>query len=110
MGIIWSWIILTVAIILVAYLLPGIRVAGLGSAIFAAAVLGIFNAILKPVLIILTLPLTIVTFGLFLFVLNALLFMLVGAVVQGFRVDSFWWALLGSLLVSVFNYIIQSLI
>jgi putative membrane protein len=110
MGIIWSWIILTVAIILVAYLLPGIRVAGLGSAIFAAAVLGIFNAILKPVLIILTLPLTIVTFGLFLFVLNALLFMLVGGIVQGFRVDSFWWALLGSLLVSVFNYIIQSLI
>jgi len=109
MGIIWSWIILTVAILIVSYLLPGIRVAGLGSAIFAAAVLGIFNAILKPILVILTLPLTIVTFGLFLFVINALLFMLVGAVVDGFRVDSFWWALLGSLLVSLLNYLIQSM-
>jgi putative membrane protein len=110
MSIIWSWIILTVAILIVSYLLPGIRVTGLGSAIIAAAVLGIFNAILKPILVILTLPLTIVTFGLFLFVINALLFMLVGSVVTGFRVESFWWALFGSLLVSFINYVIQSLV
>ncbi len=110
MSIIWSWFILTVTILIVSYVLPGIRVTGLGSAIIAAAVLGVFNAILKPILVILTLPLTIVTFGLFLFVINALLFMLVGSVVPGFRVESFWWALLGSLLVSLFNYVIHSLV
>jgi len=110
MGILVGWIITTIAIIIVAYLLPGIRVASLGSALIAAAILGIVNAFLKPILVLLTLPLTIVTFGLFLLVINALLFWLVGSIVPGFVVKSFWWAVAGSIIISFINYVLYSLL
>ncbi len=109
-GILISWFISTIAILIVAEIIPGIRLAGLGSAIIAAGILGLLNALVKPILIILTLPLTILTLGLFLFVLNALMFQLAGMFISGFHVDSFWAALLGSIVVSIISYILHSLI
>lgn len=109
-GILISWVVITISILIVAQIVPGIRVAGLGSAIIAAAILGLLNALVKPILIILTLPLTILTLGLFLFILNALMFQLAGAVISGFQVDSFGAALLGSIVVSIIMYVLNSLL
>jgi len=89
------------ALLLVAYLYPGVHVDGFGSALIAALVLGLVNAIVRPILVILTLPVTLVTLGLFLFVINALLFWLVAEIVPGLQVSGFWAALLGSILYSV---------
>ena len=83
------------------YILSGVHVKSFWTAIAVAIVLAILNAILKPVLILLTLPITLFTFGLFLFVINACIILLAGEVVPGFVVDGFWWALLFSLLLSV---------
>ena len=109
MGILFAWIIITIAILLAAYLIPGIRVDSLGSAIIGAAILGLLNALIKPILIILTLPITILTLGLFIFVINALLFWLAGSIIRGFSVRSFGSALLGSLVVTVITFIAQRL-
>jgi putative membrane protein len=99
-----SRILLTaLALLLTAYLIPGIEVTGVYPAIIAALVLGILNVIVKPVLIILTLPITIITLGLFMFVINAGLFMFAASFIDGFTVDGFPWALLGSLIVSVIS-------
>ncbi len=81
--------------------LPGIHIDTFWTAIVLSLVLAILNFLLKPLLIILTLPITLLTFGLFLFVINALIVLLAGNFVGGFRVDSFWWALLFSLLLSL---------
>ncbi len=91
----------SLALLLVAELLPGVQVDGLYPAIIAAIVLGLLNAIVKPVLIVLTLPITVVTLGLFLFVINAGLFMFAASFIDGFAVAGFWYALLASLCVSV---------
>jgi putative membrane protein len=109
-GILISWLIITIAILVAAHIVPGIRVASLGSAIVAAAILGIVNALVRPILVLLTLPLTIVTLGLFLFVINALMFLLAGSIFHGFQVASFWPALLGSLVVTVVSYVAQTLL
>ncbi|MEW6112460.1 MAG: phage holin family protein [Thermodesulfobacteriota bacterium] len=105
-----SWLILFVAVIVVTYLLPGVTVRSLGAAAITAVVLVILNALIRPILVILTFPITIVTFGLFLLVINALIFMLASAIVPGFHVKSFWWALLGSLIVSVVRYALDSIL
>ena len=91
------------AVLLAAYLLPGVEVEHFGYALLAAAVLSIANALVRPVLIILTIPVTIVTLGLFLLVINALMVMMVDYFVPGFEVRGFWWALAFSLILSVFN-------
>ena len=109
LGIIISWLVITVAILVAAHFVPGIHVASTGSAIIGAAILGIVNTLVRPILVILTLPLTILTLGLFLFIINALTFLLAGSIIHGFRVDSFWPALLGSLIVTVVSYVAQSL-
>jgi putative membrane protein len=109
MHILFSWLVTTVAILIVTQLMRGVQVSSIGVAVVAAAVLGILNALVGPVLIFLTLPLTIVTFGLFLFVINALLFWLAGAIVPGFRVDSFGSALLGSIIVSIVSLIVHAI-
>ncbi len=93
MGILFAWIIITVAILLAAYLIPGIKVESLGAAIIGAAILGLLNSLIKPILIILTFPITILTLGLFIFVINALLFWLAGSMIRGFSVRSFGSAL-----------------
>jgi putative membrane protein len=109
MRILFSWLVTTVAILIVTQVMRGVQVSSVGVAVVAAAILGILNALVRPILIFLTLPLTIVTFGLFLFVINALLFWLAGAIVPGFRVDSFGSALIGSLIVSVISLIVHSI-
>jgi putative membrane protein len=99
------WILNAAALMLVAYLYPGVTVASLFAALIAALVLGLVNAIVRPVLVLLTLPVTILTLGLFLFVINALLFWFVGEVVQGFHVAGFWAGLIGSVLYSVITLV-----
>ncbi len=104
-----SWFVYAFAIGIVAYILPGVRVEGIFAALVTALVLGFFNRILRPVLIIFTLPLTILTLGLFLFILNALMVLLAAAVVPGFVVAGFWWALLFSLVLSLVVFILGEL-
>jgi len=85
------WILNAVALLVVAYVLPGIVVASFWSAMWAALVLGLINMLVKPLFVLLTLPITIVTVGLFLFVVNALMFWLAGSILKGFQVNGFWW-------------------
>lgn len=99
-----SWLISALAIIITAYLLPGVRLSGFFAALVTALVLGLINAFIKPVLLLLTLPINILTLGLLTLVINALLIMLAGAIVPGFSVSGFWWALLFSLVLSIVNY------
>ena len=94
------------ALICVAYVVPGIHVSGLGGAILAALILGIVNAILRPILIVLSLPLEVLTLGLFTLVINALLFWLVGTWHVGLAVDGFWPAFWGALVLSVVSWAI----
>jgi putative membrane protein len=107
-GILIRWLVTTLAILMIPHLISGVRVEGIGSALAAAAILGILNALIRPILIILTLPLTIVTLGLFILVINALLFQFAGWVVSGLHIDSFWSALFGSLIVSIVSWIMNS--
>jgi len=110
MKIITSILVTALALLLTAQLLPGIEVTGIYPALIAALVLGILNVIVKPILVILTLPITILTLGLFMFVINAALFMFAASFIEGFGVDGFVWALLGSLLVSVSSAIANNFI
>ena len=96
-------ILSTIAVFVTAHILPGARVEGWGTALAVAIVLAIVNAFIRPLLLILTLPLNILTLGLFTFVIIAGLVMLVSAIVPGFHVDGFWWALAFSLILSLFN-------
>jgi putative membrane protein len=101
MNIILRIIISAIVAFALSYILSGVHIQSFISALILAIVLGILNLFVKPILIILTLPITIFTFGLFLFVINALIILLAAKFVNGFRVDGFWWALLFSLLLSV---------
>ena len=99
------WIVNAAALLLVAYLYPGVQVESFLSAALAALVLGLVNAFVRPLLIILTLPVTLITLGLFLFVINALLFWFVAEIVHGFSVSGFGAALLGSILYSLITLV-----
>ncbi len=99
------WIVNAAALLLVAYIYPGVQVGTFTAALIAALVLGLVNAIVRPILVILTLPVTILTLGIFLFVINALLFWFVAEVVKGFTVTGFMAALIGSLLFSIITTI-----
>jgi putative membrane protein len=109
-GILIRWLVLTLSIMLTAYLLEGIYVAGFFSALFAAAALGILNAFFRPILIILTLPINILSLGLFTFIINALLLMMASGIISGFVVKGFWSAVFGSLLISVVSWLLSSFI
>ena len=109
MSILINWIISALAILAASYLLQGVHVANFTTALVAALVLGIINAFIKPLLILLTLPITILTLGLFTLVLNALLVLLASSFVKGFTVDGFWWAVAFSLVLSVINAFLQRL-
>ena len=100
--------VLRAALLLVDYLYSGVQVQSFGSALIAAFVIGLFNTVLRPVLVLLTLPVTLVTLGLFLFVINALMFWSAAGVLQGFHVSGFGAALLGSLIYSVLGLVIDS--
>lgn len=104
------WLINTVGIVLVAHLMPGIDVDGLLPAVVAGLVLGIVNAIVRPILVILTLPITLLTLGVFLLVINGLMLYLVGGVVEGFHVSGFWSAFFGALLLSLIGWATSSLV
>jgi len=95
------WIINAAALLLVAYLYPGVQVENFFAAAMAALVLGLINAVVRPILVILTFPVTLLTLGLFLFVINALLFWLAAEIVSGFTVSGFFAALVGSILYSL---------
>lgn len=99
----------SLAVILTAYLLPGVKLESFMSAIIVAALLGLLNVTVKPLLIILTIPFTIVTFGLFLLVINALIILLANSIIPGFEVDGFWWALAFSLILSILTSLFHDL-
>lgn len=103
-------VITALALILVTYIIPGIVVQGFLTAVIVAFVLGILNAIVRPILLILTLPITLLTLGLFIFVINAGIFLFVASFVDGFQVAGFWSALGGSIMVSIISGIANKVI
>lgn len=107
MKIIVRWLLLAAALLLVAYLYPGVTIKSFGSAMIAAFVLGLLNTLLRPILVLLTLPVTVITLGLFLFVINALMFYFAASVLDGFYVTGFVAALIGSLLYSLCGMVID---
>lgn len=108
MKILVRWLLLAAALLLVAHLYPGVVVQSFGAAMIAALVLGLFNAVLRPLLVLLTLPVTLLTLGLFLFVINALMFYFAASVLDGFSVRGFGAALIGSLIYSVCGLVIDA--
>ena len=107
MKIIVRWMLLAAALLLVAHLYPGVTVKSFGSALIAALVLGLLNTLVRPLLVLLTLPVTLITLGLFLFVINALMFWSAAGVLDGFNVTGFSAALIGSLLYSLCGMVID---
>jgi len=109
-GLFIRWLILTAAIMFASYVIEGIVVKGFFSALLAAAVLGILNAFFRPILIVLTLPINILSLGLFTFIINAMLLKMVSVVISGFEVYGFWSAVFGSLLISIVSWILSSFV
>ena len=110
MGFVIRVVVYTLALLVAAHVVPGIGLAGLGSALAAGVVLGIINAVVRPILVVLTFPITLLTLGLFLLVLNAFCLKLVSFFVGGFQVAGWWPAFWGALLVSVVSWILTALI
>jgi len=108
MGILIGWIVSALVVFSIAYILPGVHVANFTAALVVALVLGIINAFVKPVLVVLTLPITILTLGIFYLVLNALLILLVSNIVPGFKVDGFLWALVFGIVLSIANSFVHN--
>ncbi len=110
MKILVKWLLSAAALLAVAYLYSGVEIRSFGAALIAALVIGLFNLILRPVLVVLTLPVTVLTLGLFLFVINAVMFWAAAGVLEGFYVRGFGAAMLGSLIYSAFGVVIDSAI
>ncbi|MFH1083151.1 MAG: phage holin family protein [Pseudomonadota bacterium] len=110
MGLVVRWLVLTAAVVIASYLISGIEVSSFFSAFFAAAILGVLNTFFRPILLILTLPINIITLGLFTFVINAFLLKMVSGVISGFQVHGFWSAVFGALVISVVNWLLNSFI
>jgi putative membrane protein len=108
MKLILKWLLSATALLCVAYLYNGVTVSSFGAALAAAFVIGLFNLLLRPVLVVLTFPVTLVTLGLFLFVINALMFWGAASILDGFQVSGFAAALWGSLIYSAFGLVIDS--
>ena len=104
------WLINALSLMAVAYLMPSVQVRGFGAALAAALVLGLVNTFVRPVLVILTLPVTVLTLGLFIFVLNGLLFLAVGKLLEGFEVAGFWPAVFGALVYSLISWLLSALV
>jgi len=109
LGIIVRLFLNALAVLIAAQVIPQIEVQGFGTALMVALILGLVNTFIKPVLVFLTLPISFLTLGLFIFVLNALLFWLTGALVGGFEVEGFFGALFGSILVSIISWLLNSI-
>ena len=110
MRILLVWLLNALALMAVAYLVPSISVSSFWAALIAALVLGLVNAVIRPILILLTLPATVLTLGLFILVLNGLLFWLVGAFVEGFVVGGFWAGFFGAILFSIVSWLLSALV
>ncbi len=95
------------AVLITSYLLPGVTISGMLGAVIVAAVLALLDAILKPIMIVLTLPVTVLSLGLFLLVINALVILLASRLVPGFTVDGFWWALLFSVILAIVSSLLE---
>jgi putative membrane protein len=108
MKLLLKWLLSACALLAVAHFYSGVEVRSFSSALIAAFVIALFNAFLRPVLVVLTLPVTLITLGLFMFVINALMFWAAAGVLDGFRVTGFMAALLGSLLYSLMGMVIES--
>jgi putative membrane protein len=104
------WLINSLALLTVAYVLPGIEVTDFTTAMIAAVVLGLVNAFIRPVLILLTLPVTLLTLGLFIFVINGLLFWMVGSWLEGFTVAGFWSGFFGAIVYSIISWALSSVL
>ena len=105
-----TWIVNALALLALPYVVSSIQVAGLGTALLVAVVLGLINTLLRPLLVLLTLPVTLLTLGLFIFVINALLFQLADTLVDGFHVGGFWSALVGSIIYSLVSWALSALL
>jgi len=101
------FVVSAIAILITAYVLPGVYVDGLFAALVLAVILGVINTFIRPVLVVLTLPLSIVTLGLFVLVINALLVMLASYIVPGFTVAGFWYAFLFGIVLAIVSYVLQ---
>jgi putative membrane protein len=110
MRLILVWLINTLALLALPYVIPGVKVDTFTAAVIAALVLGLINTLIRPILVLLTLPATILTLGLFIFVINGLLFWFVGSLDLGFRVDGFWTAVLGAVVYSVISWVLSALL
>ena len=105
-----KWLLSAVALLAVAYVYGGVTVASFGTALVAALLIGLLNLLVRPLLVLLTIPVTLLTLGLFLFVINALMFWAASGLVDGFHVAGFWAALLGSLIYSALGVLIDALL
>lgn len=110
MSVLLVWLINAIALLGVAYLMPSIQVSSFTTALIAALLLGLVNTLVRPVLVILTLPVTLLTLGLFILVINALLFWFVGSILRGFVVQDFTTAFVGALLYSIISWLLSSLL
>lgn len=110
MGLLGVWLLRALALIIVGAVMPGFHVSNYLAALVAVAILALLNVTVKPVLLILSLPVTILTLGLFTAVINAVVFLLAGSIVDGLTIDSFWSALLGSLLFSLVSSLLESIL
>lgn len=109
MVLIINWLLFAVSLLFIAWLIPGITIESFQAALLAALVVGLVNIFIRPLVVILTLPVTLLTLGLFIFIINAILFGLVAYLVPGFEVDGFFPALLGSILLSIISTIINNI-
>jgi len=109
-NILFKWLVLTASIMTTSYLIDGIQVANISSAFLAAAVLGILNVFLRPIAIILTLPVNILSLGLFTFAINALMLLITSQTISGFKVHGFWAAVIGSFIISIISWVINTLV
>jgi putative membrane protein len=105
-----GWAINAGALLLLPYIIPAVQVKSFGIALLVALVLGLLNTIVRPVLVILTLPITVLTLGLFILVINGLMFWLVSRMFDGFSIAGFWWAVLAALVYSVISWAISSVV
>jgi len=104
------WLINALALLALPYVFPWVRVDSFGAALIAALALGLINTLIRPLLILLTLPVTVLTLGLFIFVINGLLFWLVGSFVDGFHVSGFWSGVFGAIVYSLISWLLASLL
>jgi putative membrane protein len=102
------WLIHALALLGVSYLVPAVQISSFGSALIAALVLGLVNTLIRPILVLLTLPVTILTLGLFVFVINGALFLAVANILEGFQVAGLGWAILGAIVYSLFSWMLSA--